>query len=225
MKSLSILLLALAPFMAPAAHGHEAPSGVRAEARTAHYGPFRVVDGQRAVLAGVTDSLSAARFAAMLRDHPGLRVLEMRDCPGTLDDLANLQLGRMIRAAGMETHVPAGGSVRSGAVELFLAGVTRRIDDKAEFAVHAWVDEDGLEADDHAADSPINRRYLAYYRDMGMTAQQAAGFYAMTNSVPFTGARWLTADEMRVWVENGRDQPRAAAVPVLAYLDLGSALP
>ena len=226
MRYLACLVLLLAPVVAvPAAQAHVPGRAAGAHTSANHYGPFLVVSGTRAVLAGVTDHRSPAQFAAMLRDHPGLQVLELRDCPGTLDDLANLQLGRMIRAVGLETHVPVGGSVRSGAVELFLAGATRRIDDKAEFAVHAWMDEDGLEAGDHGADSPINRRYLAYYREMGMTASQAAAFYAMTNSVPFSGARWLTADEMRGWVENGHDQPRAAAVPMLAYLDLGPALP
>lgn len=185
------------------------------------YGPFRVIDASRAALDGVTDASSPAQFAAMLRAHPGLAVLEMRDCPGTEDDLANLRLGRMIRAAGLQTYVPDGGSVRSGAVELFLAGVSRRIDDGAEFAVHAWLDESGLEAADYAATAPENRRYLAYYREMGMGEGEAAAFYAMTNSVPFAQARWLSAADMRQWVRADRPQPGA---PVLAYLDLGPLL-
>jgi hypothetical protein len=188
--------------------------GLRAHAG---YGPFQVIDATRAALDGVTDARTPAQFAAMLRDHPGLAVLEMRDCPGTEDDLANLRLGRMIRAAGLQTHVPDGGSVRSGAVELFLAGVTRRIDDGAEFAVHAWIDETGLQAADYSANAPENRRYLAYYREMGMVEGDAAAFYAMTNSVPFTQARWLTAQDMRQWIRPDR---APAAPPVLAYLDL-----
>ena len=98
----------------------------------AEYGPFRVFDEGRAALVDVTDSRSPGAFRAMLRDFPGIAVIEMIDCPGTDDDRANLQLGRMIRARGMVTYVPAGGSVRSGAVELFLAGSHRIIDDGAE---------------------------------------------------------------------------------------------
>lgn len=185
------------------------------------YGPFRVLDERRAALVGITDQASPKQFAALLRDHPGLATLEMVDCPGTFDDLANLELGRMIRKAGIATHVPADGSVRSGAVELFLAGATRRIDDGAEFAVHAWEDEDGFEATDFAADAPENRKYLAYYREMGMDEGQAAAFYAMTNSVPFERARWLDAAEMRRWLPEVQRQ----AGPKLAYLDLGAPLP
>lgn len=118
------------------------PQGIAA------YGPFRVLDRGRAALVDVTDGASPASFAAMLRDFPDIATLEMLDCPGTDDDRANLALGRMIRARGIATHVPDGGSVRSGAVELFLAGVRRAADPGAEFAVHAWQDEDGREPGD-----------------------------------------------------------------------------
>lgn len=232
MRKLAALLLALCPasLAAPCAAADLAwttvviiktkQEPVREQA-IAQYGPFVVLNGERAALVGVTDGTSPAQFAAMVKDYPGLRVLEMLDCPGTQDDIANLRLGRMIRAAGLATVVPRGGSVRSGAVELFLAGTSRRIDGGAEFAVHAWEDESGREASDYAPDAPENRRYLAYYRDMGMDAQQASAFYAMTNAAPFDQPRWLTGEEMGQWVAMGPARPQ----PALAYLDLGHALP
>jgi hypothetical protein len=186
----------------------------------AAYGPFRVLDAAHAALVDVTDEASPAAFAAMLRDYPGIAVLEMIECPGTDDDQANLRLGRTIRAKGIATHVPDGGSVRSGAVELFLAGVRREAEPKAEFAVHSWMDEDGREPADYAADAPENRAYLDYYRAMGMDAAQAAAFYAMTNSVHFADARWLSAAEMAHWVR--LDDPRGGR---LASLDLNPRLP
>ena len=167
----------------------------------ATYGPFRVLDGSRAALVDVTDQAAPAQFTAMLRDYPGISVLEMIECPGTEDDRANLRLGRMIHARGIATHVPAGGSVRSGGVELFLAGARRIADPGAEFAVHAWANEDGREPGDYAADAPENRAYLDYYREMGMSSSQAASFYAMTNSVPNADARWLGAGDMARWVK------------------------
>jgi hypothetical protein len=48
---------------------------------------------------------------------------------------------------------------------------------------------------------------------MGMSAEDAARFYAMTNSVPFEDARWLTGAEMRQWLGRGAGGSR------LAYLD------
>lgn len=187
------------------------------------YGPFRVIDGTRAALVEVTDAGSPDAFQAMLRDHPAIAVIEMVECPGTDDDVANLKLGRMIRARGIATHVPRGGSVRSGAVELFLAGRTRRIDDGAEFAVHAWRDNNGREADDFAADSPVHRAYLDYYREMGVAQPHA--FYDMTNAVPYDSARWLNAQDMRSWLGEARAADAAIAVPTIAYLDLDTRLP
>lgn len=170
------------------------PKGIAA------YGPFRVLDGATAALVDATDSRSPASFAAMLRAFPGIVTIEMIECPGTEDDRANLMLGRMIRARGIATHVPDGGSVRSGAVELFLAGARRAADPGAEFAVHAWQDEDGREPGDYSAQAPENRAYLDYYAAMGMSAGEAAAFYAMTNSVPNAEAKWLSAGEMAQWV-------------------------
>lgn len=167
------------------------------------YGPFRVLDEGRAALVDVTDTRTPGQFAAMLRDHPGIGMIEMIDCPGTEDDLANLEVGRMIRAKGIATHVPSGGSVRSGGVELFLAGARRYANAGSEFAVHSWQDDTGLEPSDYAATAPENRRYTDYYRQMGMSPIEAEAFYAMTNSVPFSSARWFGAGEMSLWVPPG----------------------
>ncbi len=166
----------------------------------AAYGPFRVLDPTRAALVDVTDSASPAQFTAMLRAHPGISLIELIECPGTEDDRANLRLGRMIHAHGIATFVPAGGSVRSGGVELFLAGARRIADPAAEFAVHSWSDEYGREARDYPPDSPENRAYIDYYREMGMTAAQARAFYTMTNSAAFSSAKWLSGAEMARWV-------------------------
>ncbi|WP_309141084.1 hypothetical protein [Novosphingobium sp. G106] len=178
------------------------------------YGPFRLIDDSRAALEGITDETSVAAFEAMLRDHPGIATIEMIDCPGTEDDRANLRLGRMIRARGIATHVPGDGFVGSGAVELYLAGVRRRAEPGAEFAVHSWEDDTGREPGDYAADAPQNRAYLDYYRAMGMSEDEARSFYAMTNSVPFSSAKWMTAGEMDRWTRF--DDPARKPLPVQA---------
>ena len=172
----------------------DVPQGV------ASFGPFRVLDPGRAALVDVTDERTPAQFEAMLRAYPGIALIEMIECPGTEDDRANLRLGQMIHTRGISTHVPAGGSVRSGGVELFLAGKTRIADPGSEFAVHSWADEDGREAKDYAADAPENRAYIAYYEEMGLPEPQARAFYAMTNSVPNAQAKWLGAADMAHWV-------------------------
>ncbi|MCW0198077.1 alpha/beta hydrolase [Sphingopyxis sp.] len=166
----------------------------------ARFGPFAVVDGATIRMAGDVTSATPRQFAAMLAAFPGLKRLEMIDCPGSLDEEANLILARAIRRAGLETIVPSGGSVRSGAVELWLAGAVRRAAPDAEFGVHSWADEYGREANDYPADDPVHAEYLAYYREMGMDEAKARAFYALTNATPFDDVRYLTRADMARFV-------------------------
>lgn len=177
---------------------------VATEPALASFGPFRVLDARRASLVGVTNQATPRQFAEMLRAFPQIAEIDMVDCPGTEDDHANLRLGRMIRAAGIATRVPANGSVRSGAVELFVAGARRTVEPGAAFAVHAWLDDTGNEAGDYALADPENAKYLAYYREMGMSQIEAEAFYAMTNSAPHASARWLNASQIALWVRLDR---------------------
>lgn len=193
-------------------------------AAIAAFGPFRVLDKETAALVAVTDRDAPQAFAAMLEAYPHITTLEFVEAPGTYDDRANLRLGRMIRAAGLLVHVGEDGSVRSGAVELFVAGASRAISPEAQFAVHGWMDDLGRGARQFPAGAPEHRRYLDYYREMGMDKARARAFYAMTNSVPFDDARWLTGAEMRGWLGGG-EQAAPLPLPSLAYLDLTAPLP
>ncbi len=166
----------------------------------ASFGPFHMVAPDRAELIGSIESETPAQFAALLRAFPALRQIDMVDCPGTGDDEANLKLARMVRRHGVMTYVPEGGSVRSGGVELFLAGAQRRAAPTAEFAVHSWRDEDGYEADDFAADDPVHQEYIAFYREMGLSDAEARRFYAMTNSAPHDDALYLNSNDLARYV-------------------------
>ncbi len=177
-----------------------APGLARGAASGVRFGPFTVVDGTTARMAGDVTSATPRQFAAMVAAFPGLKRLELVDCPGSLDEEANLALARAVRRSGLATHVPAGGSVRSGAVELFLAGVTRSAHPSAEFGVHSWRDEDGLEARDFPEGHPVHREYLDYYREMGLDPVKARAFYAMTNATGFDQVRYLTKADMARFV-------------------------
>ncbi|OBX18481.1 hypothetical protein A9995_10920 [Erythrobacter sp. QSSC1-22B] len=165
----------------------------------AKYGPFRVICG-RLELIRETDAMSPNWLKQVLADHPNLDRLDIVEGPGTVDDIANLQLGRMIREAGLKTHVPSHGSARSGAVELFLAGKERTMESGAEFAVHSWRDDYGRQAGDPSLSGFRKDLYLDYYTDMGMSPRQAHAFYEMTNSPPHLSVRWMEANEMEQWI-------------------------
>lgn len=162
----------------------------------ARSGPFYLVAPDTIEMIGTVDSATPRQFAALLAAHPGVRRLVMVECPGSVDEDANHVLARAVRRAGLETVVPEGGSVRSGAVDLFLAGVRRQAAPSAEFGVHSWRDEDGNEAADFAAGDPVHAEYLGYYREMGLDDAAARQFYALTNSVGFDDVRYLGARDM-----------------------------
>jgi hypothetical protein len=166
----------------------------------AHFGPFIVVAANRAELNGTIETNTPAQFRAMLRAYPALNQIDMIDCPGTDDDEANLIIARLIRKAGITTNIPDGGSVRSGGVELFLAGARRHAAPTAEFAVHSWRDEDGLEAEDYAANDAANLEYVNFYREIGMDADKAKAFYALTNSVPNDEALYLKPRDIAAYI-------------------------
>jgi len=159
------------------------------------YGPFIVINAETAAMVGTVDSDTPAAFAAMRAAYPHLMRIEMIDCPGSDDDDANLALGRMVHAAGIAMHVPDGGSVRSGAVELFLAGRVHSADPGAAFAVHSWRDSDGHDARDVAESDPVHQDYYDYYADIGLDPDIARRFYAFSNATAFDAPRFLvTAD-------------------------------
>lgn len=166
----------------------------------ASFGPFHVVSPDRIELIGSIETETPAQFRNLLSAFPGIRQIDMIECPGTGDDEANLTLARMVRKAGIATNVPKGGSVRSGGVELFLAGAKRKADPEAEFAVHSWRDDNGLEADDFSADHPLHRAYIDYYREMGMTDANARAFYDMTNSAAHDDAIYLGPQDIAVYL-------------------------
>ena len=103
----------------------------------ARSGPFAVTAADTIEMDGTVDSNTPRQFASLIARFPGVRKLVMRECPGSVDEDANHVLARAVRRAGLTTIVPAGGSVRSGAVDLFLAGVERIAAPDAEFGVHS----------------------------------------------------------------------------------------
>jgi hypothetical protein len=161
------------------------------------FGAFAVVDATTAELDGSTDSESLTDFREMLSAYPDIQTINMIECPGTIDDEANLAIARLIREHGMNTHVPAGGSIRSGGVELFLAGVKRTADRGAQFGVHSWEDDDGNEAKDVAPNDPVHAEYVNYYKAMGLAPDVAREFYAFTNAAaPSSGVYYMTPIEL-----------------------------
>lgn len=148
-------------------------------------------DGTALVVNGVVDSTTPDAFSAVLADHPDIDTLILQQIDGSADDDANLTFSAQVRAAGLNTHVPADGMIASGGTDLFLAGVRRTLAPGACVGVHSWSDgtADGR---DLPRDDPSHQLYLTYYADMGIDPN----FYWFTlNAAAAADMHWTTAAE------------------------------
>lgn len=150
-----------------------------------------VVDGTDATMSGEIGSSTPDDVRQLIANNPDVTTIVMADVPGSGDDEANLEASRLIREAGLNTHLNANGFVASGGVDFYLAGTERTFDEGAEFGVHSWATSDGVEGKDLDMDDPEHSLYLGYYDEIGISADfywftleaaPAADIHIMTNA-------------------------------------------
>ncbi|MDA8016397.1 MAG: alpha/beta hydrolase [Thermoanaerobaculia bacterium] len=153
---------------------------------------FQVV-GDRLYMAGEINSRTLEQFHEVMETSSGVETLVLTVVPGSLDDEINLQLGLEVRKRGLATHVPSGGMIASGGVDLFLAGVRRNLEKGAYVGVHSWATGNGSSGASLGRDHPAHRLYLDYYEALEIPAD----FYWFTlESAPVDAMHWMTADEL-----------------------------
>ena len=112
--------------------------------------------------------------------------------PGSDADQENLQAALLINQAGLGTCVPENGQIFSGAVDMYLAGVVRRLADSATVGVHSWAAGDGTEGSALPMDDPEHQQYLDFYSQIGVSAD----FYWFTlQAAPSEGMYNMTAED------------------------------
>ncbi len=150
------------------------------------------LDGNSLIAEGVIDERALEAFRYALSENPDVTTLVLWWVPGSADDDANLQLGRIVNSMGLETVVPRGGLVASGGTDLFLAGATRRIEPDACIGVHAWGDMEYGSGRNAPRDAPIHRSYLRFYDDIGI---DAAFYWFTLDAADVEGMHWMTPAE------------------------------
>ncbi len=85
---------------------------------------FRL-EGQVLHMSGPVSGAAADRLQRFLEENPNLAVLALGDMPGADSVMWAAGMGRLVRAAGLETR--ADGVVVNDAILLFLGGVTRQV--------------------------------------------------------------------------------------------------
>lgn len=153
------------------------------------------IEGTRAILRGVLGSRSHAQLDALIREHPEVRTLVLQDVPGSMNDEVNVHAGRLVRAAGLTTLIPANGMAASGGVDLFAAGVTRVAEPGARLGIHAWCCWRGKPAEEIERGHRAHAHQEAYFREM-MGARGIDFYYRTLEAAPFDDIHWMSRSEM-----------------------------
>lgn len=153
---------------------------------------FRV-EGSVAYMNGVITSGTPARVLELIMEHPEVRIIELQQVPGSIDDEANLRAAMMVYNHRFTTRLSEHSTVASGGTDFFLAGWQRELVPGARLGVHSWSGENGVEGCDVARDDPEHQKYLRFYRRVGVPDE----FYWYTLKVaPAGGIHWMTPREI-----------------------------
>ena len=132
------------------------------------------------------DTLDA--FYALIDDNEFVTEIALEQVWGSCDDEVMVELGYTIRELGFDTYLFADSEIYSGGVDLFLAGLTRRMEIGATLGVHSWSDgvRDGASYPRSSPEHDLNRDYLitmlgddAFYW-FTLEAAPADGMYEMS---------------------------------------------
>lgn len=162
------------------------------------FGVFSTQDNGRAIMDGVIDSNTPIHWDNFIAAHPNINTIIMKDCPGSNDDEANLKVAKTIRQQRVAIHLPADAIIASGAVDLFLAGVTRTREAGSKIGVHAWADGNNKEATDFPKGHTEHQPYIDYYQEMGFSKENAEAFYYFTiHAAKAADIHWMTDEEIK----------------------------
>ncbi len=161
------------------------------------YGIFSSFDTTTALMDGVIGSNTPQHWDNFIQAFPSTTMLIMKQCPGSDDDTANLEVARSVRKKGLHIHLPADAEIASGAVDFFLAGTKRTRDAGSKVGVHSWSDGGNKEATDFPVGHANHQPYIQYYEEMGFSQAEAEAFYYFTiNAAPAEGIHWMSDTEI-----------------------------
>lgn len=90
--------------------------------------------GDTMFISGTINEDTATAFAAVKEGNPELKQVVFLDVDGPIGGPGGIALGRAVRAAGMRTHLRNDSRVSGGAVDAFLGGTQRTLEDGAVIA-------------------------------------------------------------------------------------------
>ncbi len=156
------------------------------------------IEGNNVYLNGTLGTRTYNQIFQLIAENPEVNTIVEVDVSGSVNDDINVQTGRLIRQAGMDTYVPGNGSIASGGVDLFSAGVNRTIEFGATIGVHSWSDGN-TQASDLPEDSPLHNDQIAYFNEM-LGSSLGRDFYFFTiNAAPADSIHNMSQEEITRW--------------------------
>lgn len=101
-------------------------------------------EGDTVYMSGTINADTAAGFAAVRAAHPDATRLVILQADGQAGSPETIAFGRAVREAGFSTHLQTDSVVTGGAVDAFLGGTQRTMEDGAVIAVAQPADADAL---------------------------------------------------------------------------------
>ena len=120
-----------------------------------------------AFMNGSITSKAPATVLQLLFEYPNVNTIIMEHVPGSIDDVANLRAALYVNQFGLTTKLKKGSVIASGGTDFFVAGKNRIVDRGAMIGVHSWA-EGNVKAIDVPKDDPIHKRYLDFYKKVGI---------------------------------------------------------
>lgn len=162
-------------------------------------------------VSGVSCDGSPQAFNQMYKSNPQVKNLYLGDIEGSIDDVANLELGGLIRKLGLETTVDSRSHITSGGVDLFASGLKRNWSSGAKIGVHSWSDgtKDGSS---YPKNDASHTMYIEFYKKMGIPSD----FYWFTlSAAPSDGMHYMTDAEVAKYLlkSNSNEKSAFSAVP------------
>ncbi len=151
------------------------------------------IEGDRLYLMGELNSRTPEKIKAIVEDNPQIETIVLTAMPGSLDDEATFPFARWLREKGLKMHLLSDSVIASGAVDLFLSGVERTMEEGAQLGVHSWSDGSREAADFPREDE--EHRFNADYIDAMLGSED---FYWFTiYAAPADRVHWMTGTEVK----------------------------
>ena len=124
------------------------------------------VDDEKLYISGIINKRTYFDVKDILEDNPQLEVVVLDDIDGSIDDEMNLRVSLLIHDARLDTFVPRGSEIYSGAVDMFCAGKNRVVQEGAKIGVHSWGDDE-ISGDRLPRSAREHDMYLDYFEEVG----------------------------------------------------------